>query len=554
MDKRQSKGSTSISRREFIGGVAVAATAPLIAGAARPSKKPNVVYLFADEHRYQSMSFTETPAVKTPNMARMAREGASFTHAISNNPVCTPHRAMLLTGQWCYSNGLVENNGTLAPWQKTIAHAFNDAGYTTGYTGKWHIGSIPQLAGFDWHQHYKSTDVHWDSLATDLHGTGKTTKRKGYNATAMTNEALSFIEDNAAKPFMLTVSWNPPHAVFTDPPEDKKALYPSSEKLPWRTNAAEATKEKWWTKYQGYHAHISAIDEEIGRVLAKLKALGIDDKTIVVYSADHGSMMNSHGRGNKRNPQEESIRVPFLVRHPGAIKAGQVRDELFGTIDIFPTLCGLAGIKIPAACQGDDFSPNLHGERGPDPSSQLIMHVGRKPRKATSKNDADFFRGVRGKRFTYTVNGDGPWQLFDNEADPYQLKNLIDDPAYADERKRLRGELDRWIAKAEDPYLHDDYLAMPLEERIRKQGAFHSKGPKSLEFLSRLKLSPAQERQIEAITLSVYDKTGRPLVKGGRSAWDNAAALHRDKIKAILTPDQSAKFDELKELEEKAIT
>ena len=519
-------------------------------------ERPNIIYLFSDEHRYQSMSFTETAAVKTPNMEQLASEGAYFRNAISNNPLCSPHRSMLLSGRWSYSTGMVENNGTLAPWDRTLGNVFKEAGYNTGYTGKWHAGKYPQLAGFDWHMHWLETNEHWNSTWTDLHGTGATTRCTTYNATKMTDQALEFIDSFAVEssPFFLIVSWNPPHYVFTDAPEDKISLYPSSVELPWRANAAEESKEKWWDDYQGYHAHITAIDEEIGRIMDKLEDLGITGNTILIYSADHGSMMNSHGKGNKRHPDEESIRVPFLVRYPGGIEAGQVKEELFGSIDIFPTLCGLAGIDAPEFCDGQDFSPLLFGKEGPDPESQFLMHIGRKGVTGDLHNyHTPFFRGVRSKRYTYTVNPNGPWQLFDNQTDPYQENNLINDPSLSAVREELRAELDRWIEIAEDPDLHPDYVAMPLEERIYRQAVFHNGSSQLKEFASRLRLSPEQETRLVNMRYCTYDENGRPRGADSSKDWKEADRTLRKKIREMLTPDQLQKFEELEALEKSAL-
>jgi arylsulfatase A-like enzyme len=520
-------------------------------------EKPNIIYLFSDEHRYQSMSFTEMPAVMTPNMERLANEGAYFRNAISNNPLCSPHRSILLTGQWSFSTGMVENNGTLAPWDKTLGHVFKEAGYTTGYTGKWHAGRYPQLAGFDWHLHWDNTNEHWNSIWTDLHGTKETYRCDTYNATKMTDQALEFIDSYAsgASPFFLMVAWNPPHAVFTDAPEEKILLYTSPEQLPWRANAKEASKDKWWDDYQGYHAHISAIDDEIGRVMDKLEELGITENTIIIYSSDHGSMMNSHGKGNKRHPDEESIRVPFLVRYPVGIEPGLLKDELFGTIDIFPTLCGLAGIETPSFCQGQDFSPLLFGESGPDPESQFLMHIGNMNMKGDINTyHTPFFRGVRGKRYTYTVNTNGPWQLFDNQEDPYQEMNLIIDPAYSAVREQMQEELENWIEKAENPFIHPEYQAMPLSERIFKQASLHNVGSQQLkEFTSRLKLSYAQEVKLEGIRYCVYDENGKPRGADSSKNWAEADKTLRKKIKSMLTPEQLIKFEELEALEASVI-
>lgn len=545
------------SRRDFLkaagatGGVASLLTRGVDAFAFRLSARcPNIVYLFADEHRYQSMSFTETPQVQTPNMAQMAQEGTLVEYAISNNPVCVPHRAMLLTGRWCYSSGMLENNGTLAPWERTIGHAFKDAGYATGYTGKWHLGNYPKLAGFDWHMHWENTDQHWNSNWTDLHGTGETYDCLAYQPVKMTDQALDFIDAHAGgnDPFFLMVSWNPPHAVFTDAPDDEKALYPDTAALPWRANVGATGT--WWPNYQGYHAHITAIDEQIGRVFARLAERGIAGETIVVYSSDHGSMMKSHGTTNKRRPEEESCRVPFLVKGPGVPK-GKKRPELFGSIDIFPTLCGLAGIPVPASVHGQDFSPCVRGGPGPDPSTQFLMHIANKGTVVNLDTyHTPFFRGVRGKRFTYTVTMNGPWQLFDNDADPLQMTNLVSDPAHEADRLAMQAELDRWIGLVEDPYMHADYYAMPLTERIHRQALLHGNGVRLFQFMSQLKLSPAQEDQLKPIERTYYGTDNKPLPG---LTWAAADAAYRAGVKAILTPEQVARFEALEVLEQNAL-
>jgi hypothetical protein len=289
--------------------------------------------------------------------------------------------------------------------------------------------------------------------------------------------------------------------------------------------------------------------------MEKLEELGIAGNTIIIYSSDHGSMMNSHGKGNTRHPDEESIRVPFLVRHPAGIEPGQVKDNLFGTIDIFPTLCGMAGIEPPSYCQGQDFSPLLYGEPGPDPESQFIMHIGRKGVEGDINTyHTPFFRGVRGKRYTYTVNTMGPWQLFDNQEDPYQEINLIDDPALWELRDQMQGELDQWIEEAEDPFMHPDYQAMPLSERIYKQALFHNQSSQQLkEFTSRLKLSPEQESMLQQIRHCVYDEKGKPRGTDSSKDWLEADKTLRKKIKSMLMPDQLMKFEELEELEVSAL-
>ncbi len=550
------------NRRDFLkaagGAGAALAVSPgsLWAGGAR---RPNIIYLFSDEHRYQSMSCTEMPQLKTPNMARMMRQGTSFQYAVSNNPLCVPHRCMLLSGKWSHRTGAVENQGGLSRGDRTLGHVFHEAGYVTGYTGKWHAGGFPAQAGFDWHMLWSNTNEHWNSSWTDLHGSGVTEICTEYQPVVMTDQAISFVDRCSTdhRPFFLMVAWNPPHAVFTDAPVDKKALYPDSCALPWRENADEKGKPKWWESYQGYHAHITAIDEQIGRIFQTLEKTGQLGNTIVIYSADHGSMMNSHGMGNKRHVEDESCRVPFLVTGP-SVPAGQVREELFGTIDVFPTLCALAGLAVPGFCDGQDFSANVYGRPDVcDPDSQLLMHVANA--KASQKDSvrsaetvlaghafAPVFRGVRGKQFTYSVEGHGPANLWDNLSDPLQQKNLINDPAYEAVRQKMHRELEQWLSRAEYPHLHEQYRQMKLPESILQQAADHSAVLPLHHIVTRLKLIPQQYAELPKIRSRYYGKDGKPKdrSKGGKS-WQEAEQSVTADVRAMLDDRQKQWFDDL---------
>ncbi len=450
-----------------MGALAGGAVALGLRGAqAAPSKRrrPNIIYAFSDEHRYQSISFTEMPELETPHMAKLADQGVVFTHCISNYPLCSPHRAILMTGRWPYQQGMIDNNLQLGSHEMTLGKAFKNAGYHTAYVGKWHLGGTrAEPFGFDLSLIWTNTGKHWDKSKYHPKD-AEPVQPKGYNATLMTDQALDYIQEHAGgeTPFFLMLSWNPPHSSFTDPPEEKKALYPEGS-LPYRPNvgpsktAASGRKLQVWNRnrgpyYQGYHAHISAIDDELGRLMVKLDQLGIAEDTILIYSSDHGSMFGSHGVGSKRQPYEESIRVPFIIRWPGVIPAGKRPGALFGSIDIMPTLCAMAGIPVPKTCIGLDFSPTLRGGEGPNPESQFIMHISKKNASRGEKHPAPIFRGLRTKRYTYATYTDRPWCLFDNREDPYQMNNLIDDPGHVAVRQKLESSLREWLASAEDPF------------------------------------------------------------------------------------------------------
>ena len=422
-------------------------------------ERPNVVFVFSDEHRYQSMGHTEMSAVQTPTMDRMAAAGFSFSQCASNYPVCSPYRAMVLTGRWPYQTGIIDNNIPLAPESGTTGKAFQAAGYSTGYIGKWHLGGTrAEPFGFDTSLIWEGTNTHYDAGEYYPAG-GDPVKPKGYNATLMTDQALEFIEANKARPFFLMLSINPPHSKFTDAPPEKRALYPEGS-LPYRPNygAADAPEgtvfaQNGWPYYEGYHAHISAVDDELKRILDALERAGIAGDTLVVYSSDHGSMQGSHGVGSKRQPYEESVRVPLIIFGPGRVPAGVSSPALFGAIDMAPTLCGLAGIAPPAGCAGEDYSGVLQGKEVPARDAQFIMHIAKENASGGEEHPAPIFRGVRTGRYTYSAGAEAPMFLFDNVADPYQMENLIANPAYAALRQELRGRLARWLRRAGDPFV-----------------------------------------------------------------------------------------------------
>ncbi|MCP5114615.1 MAG: sulfatase-like hydrolase/transferase, partial [bacterium] len=267
-----------------------------------------------------------------------------------------------------------------------------------------------------------------------------------YNAITMTDHALAFIDRNKERPFLLMLSIDPPHSNFFDAPPRFRVLYEGKD-LARRPNFEQPLKPGFdiWSSnglhpdkvHYGYLAHISAVDHEIGRILGRLDELRLAANTVVVYSSDHGEMLGSHGRMGKRQPFEESIRVPFVVRWKEHIQPAMRPKTLIGAIDFMPTIAGLAGVQIPDGLDGRDLSGVLRGEKIDEPAYQPIMHIFR-DLAAVANHPAEIFRGVRTKRFTYAATVARHFVLYDLEKDPYQRKNLINDPAYAGELERLQ--------------------------------------------------------------------------------------------------------------------
>lgn len=443
------------TRRQLLAGAAGLLAAP-------PAHRKNLLYVFSDEHRACSMPGEQFNEAHAPNLARFAAESVAFRNCISNYPVCSPYRAMLLTGRWPHQTGIVDNALQLRPDEVSIGRVFQRAGYRTAYIGKWHLspgdeGGMfipkgPARQGFDdWHV-WSRTNQHFDTSFTFDPESGAKIRPRGYNCTLMTDQALEFIGANRAQPWMLTVSWNPPHPAFEDaPPEQQQRYDPGA--LQFRPNVKESKNLR--QQCRGYYGHISAVDLEFGRLLRKLEETGQAENTIVIYTSDHGDMMGSHGFGGKRLPWEESCKVPFLVRYPGVEPAKREVEEIFSTIDIYPSLCGLSGLAIPGHCSGRDLSSAMRGESARAPESSFLMHIRKENATGGENNPAPLFRGVRTNRHTYAVADDGRWLLYDNREDPYQMHNLIDDAGYAKVARDLDGLTLEWLKRAHDPFPYE---------------------------------------------------------------------------------------------------
>lgn len=453
------------SRRELLCSLAAAGASA--SGAQRPAA-PNVLFVFSDQHRACSMPGEPYNDAAAPALARLASQGTTFTHCISNYPVCSPYRGILLTGRWPYQTGVIDNSLPLRRGEHTLGEAFRDAGYRTGYVGKWHLdarGSEGHALkpegearhGFaEWRGWY-NTNPHFDRSHTYDPATGRQVVPKGYNATLMTDDAIRFIERSQARPWMLVLSLNPPHPPFDDAPPELLRNYPAGD-LQLRPNAVERVTRGVGGRGRsvrkdlaGYNAHVEGVDREIARLLECLDQNGMAENTIFIYTSDHGEMLGAQNRTGKRLPHDESCRVPFVVRAPGS-RQGLRTDVLLGAIDIYPTVCGLAGIPVPASCVGRDLSAAVRGEGLDGPQHQFLMHISKANASSGVNHTSPLFRGIRTPRYTYACGEIGRWCLYDNQEDPYQQRNLADDPARAGLMSDLDGEVLDYLRNAGDRY------------------------------------------------------------------------------------------------------
>lgn len=468
-----------MDRRQFVQkslAAGLAAVTPAT-GAQKPrERRPNVLYVFDDEHRCQSMPGEPfSDSIVAPNLDAFRKANFSMDCCISNYPLCSPYRGMLMTSLWPFQNGITRNWIQLGTEFKSIGHAFADAGYRTSYVGKWHLSGpghdrafVPPGAhrqGFqDWHV-WGAVDKHMSYSFTFDPDTGAKIQPEGYQATLMTDQAVKIIKNqNGDKPWMMIVSWHPPHFPVDNAPEADEAFF-ADKKVSLRPNVetgkgtgAVASPESIEQFHRGYYAHIRAIDREFGRLLKVLDDTGQTQDTIVVFTSDHGEMAGSHGRMYKQVPHEESARVPFYVRYPGSTPKGAKSDTLFSSIDIYPTICGLAGVSIPSQLKGKDFSATLRGGTTPASEVVFLMNIGESDvmKDFTPANGGGLappeFRGLRSKTHTYAVAADGRWMLFDNWSDPYQMHNLVDDPTQRPLMDHFDTLIQAWLKDAHDPF------------------------------------------------------------------------------------------------------
>ena len=425
------------------------------------SLKPNVLFVFSDQHRAVDMSCYGNTALPTPNFDRLAAAGVRADCAVSNTPVCCPFRASLMTGMYAFKIGMPSNYQPLDSKGPFVAEHFRQHGYRCGYVGKWHLhfptGDIQQdresgsfvppgqRLGFDdfWAASNSGHNYHNWKYFRDTHEPIHSAR---YQPDEQVDLALSFIETQAATPdpWCLFLSWGPPHTPFDPLPAYRKAHQDKA----LRANVPAGPASDFARENQpGYHGLIASLDNAFGRLMVGLEAAGQLDNTIVVYTSDHGEMLGSHGcRGNKRWPFNEAVRIPLIVRYPGVIPAGTTTNQAVSVIDFFPTLCELAGLDIPAGLDGISAAPLFRNGRDErrEAFAYCPMHYAYVPWPG--------WRAVVNAQWTYAETVDGPWVLFDNVRDPLQLHNLVHEASAAATLQSLREVLRQRMQTAGDSW------------------------------------------------------------------------------------------------------
>jgi len=421
--------------------------------------RPNILFIMADQWRAQAFGFAGDVNVRTPHLDKLHQQSISFPNAVSGVPVCCPARASLMTGQRALTHGVFLNDVPLDPKAVTLPKVLRDAGYETGYIGKWHLNAhgrssfIPpdRRHGFTYWKALECTHNYNESYY--YADTPEKLRWDGYDAIAQTRDAQQFLRarTHSARPFFLFLSWGPPHDPYQTAPNEYRILY-KPEKLMLRGNIPKETVSKAREALAGYYAHCTALDQCAGDLLQTLSEAGLEENTIVVFTSDHGDLLGAHGGFNKQQPYDESIRVPLLVRWPKGL-GSQPRQlqALINTEDLMPTLLGLCRVPIPKSVEGIDFSGYMRGGKDPSDGVALIGCIapfGQWDRRRGGRE----YRGVRSLRHTYVRDLSGPWLLFDNLADPFQTNNLADSPLHADLRAELDTLLRRKLKESRDTF------------------------------------------------------------------------------------------------------
>lgn len=449
--------------------------------------RPNIVVVMADDHAVHALSCYGSELNRTPNLDRIAGGGMRFDTCCCTNSICSPSRASILTGTWSHVHGVTTLDTPFDARQETFPRLLRGAGYQTALFGKWHLGhgGVSDPTGFDTWRVLPGQGEYWDP---ELLGPDGPRTVRGYVTEVLTDLALDWLEHrDPSLPFFLLLAHKAPHRpwqpdtrhadLYADadlplPPsfdddhrgqaraartarmridtdlglEDLKAPVPPG------LDPEDAKRWKYQRYMQDYLRCVASIDDTTGRLLDRLDEDGLADDTLVVYTSDQGFFLGDHGWYDKRFMYEESLRMPLLVRWPAVVAPGGVNDDIVANVDLAPTFLEAAGVEVPARVQGRSLLPLLHGRTPPDWRTALYyrywMHL-------DSSHRVEAHAGVRTRDRTLVhYYGDAEltpqWELFDLDADPYQLHSVHADPAYAHELTALRGQLMHLAAEVGD--------------------------------------------------------------------------------------------------------
>jgi len=416
-------------------------------------KKHNIIVFFTDQQRWDTLGVQGNPLDLTPNLDNMALEGTHCFNAFTCQPVCAPARASLQTGKYATNTGVYRNNIVLGSEQKTLAHYFKEAGYNTGYIGKWHLASgdpVPreEQGAYDYWLGANALENTSDTYRTEVFDKdGKKIFLPGYRTDALTDAAIRYVSEQRENPFFLFLSHlEPHHQNHLDdypPPTGYRERYTDR----WVPGDLTALGGSSAQHLGGYYGMVKRLDEALGRLLDALRSMEILDNTIILFTSDHGNHFKTRNGEYKRSCHEASIRIPMILKGPRFDGGGRITD-LVNLVDMPPTLLDAAGIPVPADMEGRSI---LDGRK--DWPDDIFVQI----------SESQVGRAVRTKRWKYGVIAEGPdgWKescspeyteqyLYDLEHDPHEQVNLIGSISHREVSLSMRGRLKKYLQIVEN--------------------------------------------------------------------------------------------------------
>lgn len=415
---------------------------------------PNVIIFFSDQQRWDTLGVAGNPCGLTPNLDLMSSRGTLFDVACTTNPVCGPARACLQTGRYPTATGVYRNGRTLptdTDQLPTLGSLFSQAGYRTGYIGKWHLSEhnpVPESDRVGYQRWLASNLLEFtsDEYRTIVYDEdNEPVLLPGYRTDALTDAAIRFVAAEDERPFLLFVSYIEPHH------QNERDNYPAPEVYRGRYTGSwlpPDLAELPGTAHRhldGYYGQVKRLDECVGRLQEALVSLELDDRTVFAYTSDHGSHFKTRNGEYKRSAHDGSVRVPLLIDGPGFRGGRRVRTPV-STVDLVPTVLSAAGIDLPKGLDGSPLQDRISAD---DTDADLLIQI----------SETECGRALRTRRWKYHVSAgriDTPaadtyveTELYDLESDPYELDNLINNEKHRPIAEDLRDRLLRRIADVE---------------------------------------------------------------------------------------------------------
>ena len=434
-----------------------------------PPETPNVILIMTDNHGAWTVGCYGNPDIRTPHIDRLAKEGVLFTRCYSSNAVCSPTRATFLTGLmpsqhgvhcWLRANHLQigPNARSTIEEFRTLPEILSESGYVCGLSGKWHLGkNMKPQEGFTFWvtKPHGGTAEFYDQPVIE---NGEIRKEPTYLTDFWTDRAITFIERNRKRPFFLFLAYNGPYGLSRyqlRPGRNRHVAYyadkdfpsfPREKMHPWLHNNKEYLNNV--TAMRRYGAELSGVDDGVGRVMEALKRLGLDEKTLVIFTADQGwagGQQGIWGMGDHTRPLhafDHTMHIPLIYRLPGAIPAGRRSDLLVSNYDLLPTVLDYVGLKGKTPTD-----PPLPGGSIAD-----VLRGGTVEREAVVFYEFENSRAIRTDAWKYIHRfPEGPDELYDLRSDPGERKNLVESPRHAAVRDRLSKRLDAFFDRYADP-------------------------------------------------------------------------------------------------------